>query len=87
MQLNIKAYWQEQNIEPHDYPLSFDLSNPAIHFDEMARSMGVAAERIETPEQIIPAIERALAHQGPFLLDVVIKGDIHPEMIGLRCGQ
>ncbi len=87
LQLNIKAYWQEQNIEPHDYPLSFDLSNPAIHFDEMARSMGVAAERIETPEQIIPAIERALAHQGPFLLDVVIKGDIHPEMIGLRCGQ
>ncbi|MFM7189739.1 MAG: thiamine pyrophosphate-dependent enzyme, partial [Microcystaceae cyanobacterium] len=77
----------EQSINPHDFPLSFDLSKPILHFDEMARSMGVEAERIETPDQIGPAIEKALAHPGPFLLDVVIKGDIHPEMIGLRCGQ
>jgi benzoylformate decarboxylase len=28
-----------------------------------------------------------LAHQGPFLLDVVIEGNVHPEMIGVRCGQ
>ena len=87
LQLNIQAYWQEQQIEPHDFPLSFDLSKPAIRFDEIARSLGVEAERIETPEQIIPAIERALAHQGPFLLDVVVKGDVHPEAIGVRCGQ
>ncbi|MFM8295664.1 MAG: thiamine pyrophosphate-binding protein [Microcystaceae cyanobacterium] len=87
LQLNIQAYWREQSINPHDFPLSFDLSKPILHFDEMARSMGVEAERIETPDQIGPAIEKALAHPGPFLLDVVIKGDIHPEMIGLRCGQ
>ena len=87
LQLNIQAYWQEQNIAAHNFPLSFDLSSPAIRFDDIARSLGVAAERIETPEQIIPAIEKALAHDGPFLLDVVIKGDIHPEMIGLKCGQ
>lgn len=87
LQLNIQAYWKEQQIDPHDFPLSFDLSKPAIRFDEIARSLGVEAERIETPEQIIPAIERALAHQGPFLLDVVVKGDVHPDAIGVRCGQ
>ncbi|MGL5035310.1 MAG: thiamine pyrophosphate-dependent enzyme, partial [Microcystaceae cyanobacterium] len=87
LQLNIQAYWLEQGIESHDFPLSFDLSKPALHFAEMARSMGVEAERVETPEQIIPAIARALAHDGPYLLDVVVKGDIHPDAIGLKCGQ
>jgi hypothetical protein len=28
-----------------------------------------------------------LAHKGPYLLDVVIEGNVHPEMIGVRCGQ
>ncbi|MBJ7898909.1 MAG: thiamine pyrophosphate-binding protein [Cyanobacteria bacterium RI_101] len=87
LQLNIQAYWREQAVEAHDFPLSFDLSRPVIRFDELARSLGVEAARVETPEQIIPAIETALAHPGPFLLDVVVKGDIHPEMIGVRCGQ
>lgn len=81
LQLNIQAYWREQAIDPDEFPLSFDLSKPAIRFDQIARSMGVEAERIETPDQIIPAIEKALAHPGPFLLDVVVKGDIQPEKI------
>lgn len=87
LQLNIQAYWQEQNIPMHDFPLSFDLSKPDIQFAELAKGMGVAAVRVETPEQIGPAIEQALAHAGPFLIDVVLEGNVHPEMIGVRCGQ
>jgi benzoylformate decarboxylase len=49
--------------------------------------MGMESMRVETVEQIGPAIEAALAHSGPFLLDVVIEGDVHPELIGVRCGQ
>ncbi len=87
LQVNVLAYWRERGIPEHDYPLSFDLSKPEISFDQMARSMGVEAVRVEKPEEIAPAIQKALAHKGPFLIDVVLEADVHPEMIGLRCGQ
>ncbi len=87
LQLNISAYWQEQSVAAHPFPLSFDLSKPQIDFVGMAKSMGVAGARIERPEEIEPAIRQMLDHQGPFLLDVIIEGDIHPELVNLRCGQ
>jgi benzoylformate decarboxylase len=87
LQLNISQYWREQGVQPHDFPLSFDLSKPELNFAEMARSMGVAAARVATPNEVGPAIQQALNHQGPFLLDVVIEGDVRPDQIGVRCGQ
>jgi benzoylformate decarboxylase len=87
LQLNIQQFWGEQKIAGRPFPTSFDLSYPKLHFDEMARSMGMQAIRVETVEQIGPAIQAALAHAGPFLLDVVIEGDVHPELIGVRCGH
>jgi benzoylformate decarboxylase len=87
LQLNIAEYWKEQRIAPHEFPVSFDLSKPEIKFDEMARSMGVPAARIERIDQIEPAIRKALATQGPFLLDVVLEGNVRPDLIGVRCGQ
>jgi benzoylformate decarboxylase len=87
LQLNIAEYWKEQGIAAHEFPLSFDLSKPEIRFDEMARSMGVDAARVEHIEQIEPAIRQAFATPGPFLLDVILEGDIHPNLIGVRCGQ
>ncbi|MGK7879447.1 MAG: thiamine pyrophosphate-dependent enzyme, partial [Crocosphaera sp.] len=74
-------------IPVHEYPLSFDLSKPNLKFHEMAKAMGVEAVRVERPEEIEPAIKQALAHDGPFLIDVVIEADVHPDMIGVRCGQ
>jgi benzoylformate decarboxylase len=87
LQLNIQAYWKEQGIPEHDLPVSFDLSKPAIRFDEMARSMGVEAVRVEKPEEIAPAISQALEYRGPFLIDLVLEGNVHPELIGVKCGQ
>lgn len=87
LQLNIQAYWREQGILEHDFPLSFDLSKPTIRFEEMARSMGVEAIRVEKPAEIAPVIEKALLHKGPFLIDLVLEGNTHPEMIGVKCGQ
>ena len=81
LQLNIQAYWNEQDIPKHDFPLSFDLSKPDIKFAEIARSMGVEAVRVEKPEEVGPAIAQALAHNGPFLIDVVLAADVHPELI------
>lgn len=87
LQANIGTYWSERDVPAHEYPMSFDLSRPAIRFDELARSMGVSALRVESAAEIGPAIDAAIDHDGPFLLDVVLEGDVHPELVGVRCGQ
>jgi pyruvate dehydrogenase (quinone) len=45
------------------------LQNP--DFAAMARAMGVEATRVEDPADLAPALQRALAHPGPALIDVV----------------
>ncbi|MDD2365063.1 MAG: thiamine pyrophosphate-binding protein [Desulfuromonadaceae bacterium] len=87
LQLNINAYWKERGMALHDFPLCFDLSLPQIRFDEMANAMGVAAARVDKPSDVTPAIRRMLEHKGPFLIDLVLEGDVHPEMIAPKCGQ
>ncbi|NCR12301.1 MAG: thiamine pyrophosphate-binding protein [Microcystis aeruginosa G13-12] len=81
LQENIDAYWQERNIPERDYPLSFDLSKPDIHFASIAQSLGVPGVRVEKPADIASAIEQMLNHPGPFLIDVVLEGDVNPERI------
>jgi thiamine pyrophosphate-dependent acetolactate synthase large subunit-like protein len=76
LKLNIQQYWHEQQLPEHEFPASFDLSDPGIRFDEMARAMGVQAVRVETPGQIGPAIRQALSNDEPFLIDLVITNDV-----------
>jgi len=87
LQLNIDQFWKEQGILKHDYPLSFDLSNPPLKFAEIAMALGVPAVRVEKPWEIGPAIKQMLASPGPFLIDLVLEGDTHPERVGNTCGQ
>ena len=87
LQLNMAAFWQERGQAPHDYPLPFDLSKPELSFVDFARAQSVEAIRVEKPSEIEPAIRQSLAHSGPFLIEVALEGDVHPEMIGVRCGQ
>jgi benzoylformate decarboxylase len=74
--LNIQQYWRERSYEERDFPASFDLNNPDMHFADMAKGMGVAGVRVEKPEEIGPAIKQALEHDGPFLIDLVISNDV-----------
>ncbi|MGI8984081.1 MAG: thiamine pyrophosphate-binding protein [Acidimicrobiales bacterium] len=76
LKLNIKEYWEEREIPEHDFPMGFSLTQPDIKFADLARSLGVEAVRVETPDQIGPAVERALAHDGPFLIDLVIANQV-----------
>jgi thiamine pyrophosphate-dependent acetolactate synthase large subunit-like protein len=76
LKLNIEEYWEERDIPEHDFPIGFSLTEPDIKFAELAQSLGVAGVRVETPEQIGPAIEKALAHDGPFLIDLVIANQV-----------
>ncbi|WP_234533018.1 thiamine pyrophosphate-binding protein [Streptomyces shenzhenensis] len=68
---NIEEYWRETGIPAHEQPGMFDLSRPAIDFVGLARSLGVAAVRVEKPGQAEGAVAQALAHHGPFLVDLV----------------
>jgi len=87
LQANITQFWKERGIEGREFPLSFDLSNPEISFDIIARSLGVAGERIWRPDQVSDAINRMLEHPGPYLINLVLEGDVRPDLIGVHCGQ
>jgi benzoylformate decarboxylase len=49
-----------------------DLVDPEIDYLALARSMGVTAERVDKPGALREALTRALAHDGPSLVDVAI---------------
>lgn len=48
-------------------------------YDKMAEAMGCYGERVESPHEIVPALQRAVESGGPALLDVVIDGEVNLE--------
>jgi acetolactate synthase I/II/III large subunit len=50
-----------------------DLVNP--DFVKLAESFGVGAARVTSPQVFRPALEKALAHGGPYLIDVEVPKD------------
>jgi benzoylformate decarboxylase len=87
LQANIKQFWKERGISGRAFPTAFDLSSPEIHFDDIAKSFGMDAERIWSPAQVPEAIDRMLAANSPYLINLVLEGDIKPELVGVHCGQ
>jgi len=68
---NIERYWRDSGTAAHPLPRSFDLSKPEIGFVELARGLGVEATRVERPDQVAAAVDRLLAADAPFLVDIV----------------
>ncbi|OLB81973.1 MAG: thiamine pyrophosphate-binding protein [Actinobacteria bacterium 13_2_20CM_2_71_6] len=68
---NIAQYWRERGIPAHDSPSGFDLSRPELGFTELAAGLGVAGMRVEKADEVEAAVARLLAHEGPFLVDLV----------------
>jgi pyruvate dehydrogenase (quinone) len=42
------------------------------NFATIASGAGIRAWRVDTPEQVIPALQEAFAHPGPALIDVIV---------------
>ena len=56
--------------------LMYSEFNTPFDMASIANSMGVHGERITEPEQIKPAVDRAVASGKPALLDIVIDGSL-----------
>jgi benzoylformate decarboxylase len=52
--------------------LGAELVAPEINFAKLAETFGIFGQRVEDPDQIEPALKRALDQSGPALVDVVI---------------
>jgi benzoylformate decarboxylase len=87
LKLNIQQYWRERGIPDHEFPASFTLGEPAIDFVALARSLGVPGVRVERPAEIGPALDQALATEGPFLIDLVVTDEVPGHKSGCKCGQ
>lgn len=48
------------------------LANPEIDWSRLATGMGVPAVRVETAEELVKQLERALAERGPNLIEMLI---------------
>jgi len=60
----------------NDHYVGMDFKDPPIDFVGLARSMGVEAHRITEPDQVEPAIRKAVASGGTTLLDVHVVGTV-----------
>jgi acetolactate synthase-1/2/3 large subunit len=49
-----------------------DLSDPDLDFVKLAGGVGVPSERADTGEQLLAALDRAIAEPGPHLIEVVV---------------
>jgi acetolactate synthase-1/2/3 large subunit len=65
------ADWQHRGI---------DLSNVA--YDEMARSLGCHAERVDKIDELAPALDRAIAAGKPSVIHVQVDRDLNTKPPG-----
>lgn len=78
LKYNLRNYWQMlQQPANQAFPPSFDLDRPELRFDKLAEGQGVAALRVERPEEIEPALDRALQQPNePFLIDLMLGSEL-----------
>ena len=66
--LGMVRQWQEMFFDNH----LKDVPVPGPNYVELAGSFGVPAVRVTDREEVLPALRRAQAHDGPFLIEFVV---------------
>ena len=69
---NMDVYRQRFGAKPDRPYLHMDLGKPRLGFLDLARGLGVSAERITAPGELTGAMSRAIAAKRPHLIEVVI---------------
>ena len=65
MQLQIRQYGPDRTIGCNLLP---------TRYDRIAEALGGFGERVEDPEKLAPAVERALASGRPAVIDATVDG-------------
>lgn len=66
----IQAYRRQGKSESSF--VGMDIQDPAVDYISLARSFGVAAQRVVEPEDLRPALEWAQGRKAPSLIEVVV---------------
>jgi len=74
---NLVAYWRDQGVDSNDFPASFDIREPAVDYVSLAKGLGVPGTRVTQPAEIAPAVRQMLAHDGPFLIELMLEDAPH----------
>jgi pyruvate dehydrogenase (quinone) len=69
--------WEER-VQSGDPKWESSQVVPDVPYAEFARSIGLEGTRVEDPEQVGPAWDRALAADRPFVLDMVTDPNVPP---------
>lgn len=67
--LGMVRQWQELFYERRY--VATPLSGP--DFVKISEAYGIAAERVSSRREVIPAIQRAMGHDGPYLIDFIVE--------------
>lgn len=70
LEQNIKQYWNVHEVEEHEMPIGFELTEPKIDFAALARAHGIAGIRVTTVEEAREAAHRLLESETAFLVDL-----------------
>jgi pyruvate dehydrogenase (quinone) len=69
--------WEHRAMESSPkFSASQDV--PDVRYADFARSLGLAGRRIDSPEDVAPAWDDALAADRPFVIDAVVDPDVPP---------
>jgi thiamine pyrophosphate-dependent acetolactate synthase large subunit-like protein len=81
---NLVDYWGDRGINRESFPPPFDIGSPELDFVSLAKGLAVPGLRVAEPREIRPAIQTMLAHQGPFLIDLVLEGQVQRPVEAVR---
>jgi benzoylformate decarboxylase len=75
LKINMEIYLRRMlgDKERQSEYVGMDFANP-LNLAAMAQAMGVAGEKIEDPDKLRPALEKAIASGKPGVIDVSIDG-------------
>jgi thiamine pyrophosphate-dependent acetolactate synthase large subunit-like protein len=79
LKYNLQNYWEKWlgQSANQPFPKEFDLEDSRLRFDLLANGHGVQSVRVETPDDIEPAIDAMLADDNePYLIDLILSKEL-----------
>ncbi|MGA8157389.1 MAG: thiamine pyrophosphate-binding protein [Rhodoplanes sp.] len=74
---NLVVYWLDLDIQQGNFPASFDIRDPDIDYVSLAKGLGVPGTRVTQPGEMPEAIAAMLAHDGPYLIDLILEDRVN----------